>query len=433
MTDKALEEIRQNLEDDPDRWERIKRRAESLPAHYREIIERKKKSEDTVIHFAAYVANDAMYGIHDVFRLMQKNRKRWEPKVVIIPDISRGTLHQEQTYLRTRDFFVTLYGADAVLDGWDIQTDSYIDATDQFDIIYYADPYDAMAPEVHSIQYAISRNVLPVYVNYGYDIGYYTMYSRMKGPELNYVWKYFTETVYSQADCERLQIIRGRNAVLTGYAKMDAFAEYPSKKDSLRKKILVTAHHLIHFEGLPLSCFMTYYTLIPKLTALFPDVDFVFRPHPLLFARMINEKIWTPDQVRCYLDEIRKAGIEYSDGGDYLHLFAECDAIINDCGSFTLEWLFTGKPGCFVLNEGLKEEHLTTQMKEAVKRYRIARSSGDIIGFISDVSNGVYPIRYEMDDWVRENIAVNYPHAAEKILEEMDIMEGEESWTGNRM
>ena len=433
MKDRVIEEIRQNLKDDPERWERIKRRAESLPAHYRDVIEEKRKSKDQVLHFAAYVANDAMYGMHDVFRLMQKNQKRWEPKVVIIPDISRGTLHQEQTYLRTRDYFVKLYGADAVLDGWDVKTDRTIDFTDRFDIIYFADPYDAMAPEVHSIRYASTKNVLPVYVNYGYDIGYYTMYSRMKGHELNYVWKYFTETVCSQADCERLQIICGRNAVLTGYAKMDVYSGFPMKKEGLRKKILITPHHLINFRELPLSCFMTYYKLIPELPAMFPDVDFVFRPHPLLFGRMINEKVWTPDQVRCYLDEIRKAGIEYSDGGEYLHLFAECDAIVNDCGSFTLEWLFTGKPGCFVMNEELKEEHLTTQMKEAVKRYRIARSSEDIIGFISDVANGVYPIRYEMDDWVVKNIAVNYPHVAEKILGEMDIMEGEEIWNGNRM
>ena len=96
--------------------------------------------------------------------------------------------------------------------------------------------------------------------------------------------------------------------------------------------------------------------------------------------------------------------------------------MINDCGSFTLEWLFTGKPGCFVFNEDLREEHLTTQMNEAITRYRIARSAEDIISFVSDVAGGRYPTECGMDDWSRENIAVNYPHVAEKILEEMDIL-----------
>ncbi len=422
MVDKVLEEIRLNRVWDPDRWERIKAQAERLSLHYREVIEQKRRSGDTVIHFAAYVSNAAMYGMDGVFRLMWQNPLRWDPKVVIVPDVSRGYPHKKQTYLSAREYFTGLYGADAVLDGWDIQTDSCTDLTDRFDVIYFADPYDAMAPEVHSIRYASTRNVLPVYVNYGYDVGYYTMYSRMKGPELNLVWKYFTETVYSEEDCRKLQIIQGKNVVLTGYAKMDALAGFPVKREGERKKILITSHHSVNMPELPLSNFRTYYKLLLELPEMFPEIDFVFRPHPLMFIRLVNEKVWTSEQVNCYLEDLRKAGIEYSDGGEYLHIFAECDAIINDCGSFTMEWLFTGKPGCFVLNEDLKEEHLTTQMKEAIARYRIARSLEDIISFISDVVGGRYPADCGMDDWVRENIAVNYPHAAEKILGEMDIL-----------
>ena len=424
MIDKVLEEIRQNRVHDPERWKQLEAQAEKLSEHYRDVIDRKQRSGDKAIHFAAYVSNDAMYGMHDVFCLMRNCPERWDPKVVLIPDVSRGYPHQKQTYLRARDYFIRLYGADYVLDGWDIQTDTFNDVTDRFDIIYFADPYDAMAPEIHSIKYASTRNVLPVYVNYGFDVGYYTIYSRMKGPELNLVWKYFTETVYSQEDCRKLQVIRGKNVVLTGYAKMDAYAKYPPKEQGRRKKILVTSHHSVNMEELPLSNFRTYYKLLLELPDRFPDIDFVFRPHPLMFIRLINEKVWTEEQVESYLAELKKAGIEYSDGGDYLHLFAECDAIINDCGSFTMEWLFTGKPGCFVLNEDLKEEHLTTQMNKAITRYRIARSEEDIIGFISDVAGDRYPEKQAMDDWVRENIAINYPHAAEKILEEMDILEG---------
>ena len=167
---------------------------------------------------------------------------------------------------------------------------------------------------------------------------------------------------------------------------------------------------------------MTYHKLIPRLPDIFPDIDFVFRPHPLLFARMALNKVWTDEQIDDYLTEISRAGIEYSVGGDYLKLFSECDAIINDCGSFTLEWLFTGKPGCFVYNDELKDEHLTSQMKEAIKRYKIARSEDDIIGFIKEICITDMKPEYAMDDWVRENIAINYPNVAKRILDELDIL-----------
>ena len=210
MRDKVLEEIRRNRIWDPDRFRQIEAKAGRAADHYRDVIVRKRRSGETVIRFAAYVANDAMYGMDKVFRLMLERPERWDPMVVIIPDVSRGYPHQKQTYLRAREYFTGLYGAGRVLDGWDIHSDSCPDLTDRFDIIYFADPYDAMAPEVHSIQYASTREVLPVYVNYGFDVGYYTMYSRMKGPELNLVWKYFTETVFSREDCRRLQVIRGK-------------------------------------------------------------------------------------------------------------------------------------------------------------------------------------------------------------------------------
>ena len=142
MTDKVLEEIRRNRIRDPERWEQIRQQAESLPAHYRDVIEKKRRSGDSVIRFAAYVSNNAMYGMHDVFRLMLDRPNRWDPKLVVIPDVSRGYPHQKETYIRAREYFVKLYGPDRVMDDWDIRTDRFIDVTDRFDIIYFADPYD---------------------------------------------------------------------------------------------------------------------------------------------------------------------------------------------------------------------------------------------------------------------------------------------------
>ena len=135
MRDKVLEEIRLNRIWDPDRFRQIEAKAGRAADHYRDVIGRKKRSGETVIRFAAYVANDAMYGMDKVFRLMLERPERWDPMVVIIPDVSRGYPHQKQTYLRAREYFTGLYGAGRVLDGWDMHSDSCPDLTDRFDII----------------------------------------------------------------------------------------------------------------------------------------------------------------------------------------------------------------------------------------------------------------------------------------------------------
>ena len=53
MSDKVVDNFRQVLASGPAQWEEIRRRAEKLPAHYREVIEKKRRSGESVIRFAA--------------------------------------------------------------------------------------------------------------------------------------------------------------------------------------------------------------------------------------------------------------------------------------------------------------------------------------------------------------------------------------------
>jgi len=326
---------------------------------------------------------------------MMKDREHWNPKIVVIPDVSRGSEHALQTYRKTKEYFTHRYGDEYVIDGWDADKNEYYDHLNEFDIVYYANPYDSMAHAFHKISYAVDKEVLPIYVSYGYDIGRYTTLSRLRGIELNLAWKIFADTTYTYQDYLKYQTIRGENVVLAGYSKMDNLSNKVSLRDTNslnhnRKKILIAPHHTVSMEALPLSNFLKYYELILEMPILFPNVDFVFRPHPLLFTTLVNNKLWTQEEIEHYIDKLQEKGVEYSTAGDYLGVFEECDAIINDCGSFTVEWLFTGKPGCFVYNEKLKKEHLTTLMNMAIEKYTIAQCKEDIVKFVKAISENDY-------------------------------------------
>lgn len=404
------------------KYYKIKSDIKKKQTHYDIVIKDIKNSGKTKIDFAAYVIFDSTYGIDGVFQLMRKDEKHWNPKLVVIPDISRGKQHTEQTYNKTREYFSKRYGERYILDGWNYQTGEYFDYIDRFDIVYFANPYDSMVHKFHKIEYAASKKVLPIYVSYGYDVGKYTTLDRLKNKELNIVWKYFADTTYSYEDNKKYQINKGRNVILAGYSKMDKLPKCLVKTKA-RKKILITPHHTVCAKILPLSNFLKFNELILKLPSLFPEIDFVFRPHPLLFTTLANNKIWSEDKISEYIDKLKYSGIEYSTGGDYLDLFAECDAIINDCGSFTVEWLYTGKPGCFVYNEKLKKKHLTKLMKKAISSYSIAKTEKDIIDFIQNISKMDIEHEYKMESWVRENIALNYPEVSRFLLNEINILE----------
>lgn len=398
--------------------------AKKSQSHYSEIIRNINSANRTILNFAAYVIFDSTYGMDGVFKLMMNNPDHWNPKIVIIPDVARGREHAIETYKKSKEYFVNRYGEECVLDGWIPENDEYIDPIDCFDIVYYANPYDSMAHEFHKISYACKKNVLPIYVSYGYDIGRYTTLSRLRGTELNLVWKIFTDTTYSYDDYLKYQVLKGKNVVLSGYSKMDNFYNHviDVNRCKTRKKILISPHHTVAMDALPLSNFLKYYDLVYELPEIFPNIDFVFRPHPLLFTTLINNGIWTREETHRYIQGLKKRGIEYSEGGDYFRIFSECDAIINDCASFTVEWLYTGKPGCFVYSEYLKKKHLTSLMKAAISYYSVAHSRQDIIDFIREIDNANYYENSDMSQWVKDNIAINFPKVSEYIMNEIDIL-----------
>ena len=278
-----------------------------------------------------------------------------------------------------------------------------------------------MVNHIHSIAHTYEKSVLPIHISYGYDISSVYTRQRSRSKELNVVWKYFTDTVFSYDEIIRLQPIKGKNLSLLGYAKMDSFNNNSCNNE--RKKVLISLHHTINNEALPLSNFLELKEFICELPHLYPEIDFVFRPHPLLFTSMVNEKIWTQNDVRNYIRTLQSNGIMYSYGGDYLKLFSECDAIINDCGSFTVEWMFTGKPACFIYSRRLNSKQLTNLMNKCIEHQYIAHNKEDILEFINDSVVNNYPEITKMSDWTRNNIAINYPDVSKKLLEDLYFLE----------
>ena len=246
------------------RQKRIAHMASKASVHYQNVIESIRQSGRTKLNFAAYVIYDSTFGLDCVFKKMMTDTEHWNPMIVVIPDIYREREHAEKTYRQTKEFFIKKYGKEYVLDGWDTNTNVYFDHLDKFDLIYYANPYDAMVHKYHKIVYASTKNVLPVYVSYGYDVGRLTTLDRIKKPELNLVWKLFADTTYMYDDYVKEQVVKGRNVVLAGYSKMDNLQNYQATHHA-RKKILITPHHTVTRKDIPLSNFIKYSDLILEL------------------------------------------------------------------------------------------------------------------------------------------------------------------------
>ena len=392
--------------------------------HYRyvrsQILEKISRGEK--LRFGSYVVYDTTFGAHGICELMFKEPEKYDVKFVICPDTYRDMDGLKQ-YHKTKQFFIERYGADRVLDGYDEKREEFVDWSDSFDIVYMANPYDVLVNRIHGIRYMSTRNVLPFFICYGYIVSKWFMKGFVSSTECSLLYKYFVETKQTELECGEYQLAEGRNIILSGYPKMDALAVLPEVKNS-RKRILIAPHHTVKGMGdendLQLSNFLDYSDFILELPDLYPQADFVFRPHPLLFKNLLMRNFWTQKQVDSYIEKIQsKKNVVYSTESEYLHLFRECDALIHDCGSYMVEWLYTGKPCCYVVET---EEHTRKQLSrlcnEALSLHTvIADSREKILDFISRVLNDEFQVHIE--ESVQSRIMVNYPNSSQFIFENL--------------
>lgn len=387
--------------------------------HYKSLENELKKQSDKKLKVGFYVEYDASFSAYELFKLMLEDKFNFSPKIVIIPDVTRGKDNLINQYKHTKEYFIKLYGAENILDGYDINTDAYLDLSDQFDIINLANPYDFMVHKYHSIRYLCTKNVLTFYISYGCMPDNYGCKKIMPLLEMSLFWKVFADNRISYKDYKKNELASGRNVVCYGYAKMDSLAKIPIIPHD-KKTIIIAVHHTVNNPELPLSTFLLYSDFILELPKKYPDINFIFRPHPLLFVNLLNDNIWTNEQIDEYKQKLDKNGITYSSGGNYFDIFANSDAIIHDCSSFLVEYLYTGKPCCFMAKSNYKKVFSKLGFA-CLKNYYMAFNKQQIIDFIDEVIiNGIDVKKASRIKFAEKHLKLNYPDVSKIILQDFN-------------
>lgn len=85
-----------------------------------------------------------------------------------------------------------------------------------------------------------------------------------------------------------------------------------------------------------------------------PEIEWVFKPHPILRDDLVRTGAWTKEKVDAYYAEWERVG-EVNYASDYQGLFMSSKAMITDCGSFLTEYAATGNP---IIHLVCPENHL---------------------------------------------------------------------------
>lgn len=364
-----------------------------------------------------FVSSASMFPAKPLFEKMLEDR-RFEPYLAVIPDNRWKDGHTIEEMEACEKELASWCPAESMIHIRPDEFDVWPDVLKDADIVCYPSPYE-LSHFRYNPHYAVGRNFLPICANYGY---YRSIYDRtvMAGQSYAYMWKAFFECEATAEEYRKYSAIGGANVDISGYIKMDAYSSVKAEPHN-RKRILVALHHSV--EGgtnkkLSLANFIEYSDFFMSLPDKYPEIDFVFRPHPFLFKILVNREIWNEQKVNDYIKALRaKPNVIWSEGGDYFKEFAESDGCIQDCGSYLVEYIYTQKPCCYMLKS---PDDIVAKFaplgQDCLEQCHIAYSTQEIDDFVREVILGSKDPKAVSRQSFAKSIMVNYPNAADAAL-----------------
>lgn len=265
------------------------------------------------------------------------------------------------------------------------------------DIVVPEKPY---LSEIHR-KHQIDQNTRILYVVIPYYLSTITEDWLVNQRHNLLCWRQFVDNESCRETWAKVQRLKGMNYVVTGLPVMD---DLLTPKEELpdvwpvadeRKRIIYAPHHTVsdlHMEGIGYSTFLEYCDEMLALRDRYAEkAYFVFKPHPSLRNSLL--RLWGEEKTEAYYQRWEKPGYSHVEQGNYLALFKHSDALIHDCGSFTVEYLYMDRPVMYLVRDESHTANMIPYAREAFDLHYKGRGKDDIERFIQNVIAGNDPLK----------------------------------------
>ncbi len=370
-------------------------------------VEKKQRSALSIlkkkeVYRCVFLAIDISVWKYDgVFRLMMNN-SRFEPIVLVCPMVNHG----EKVMWEKMEQCISFYKEKGynVVSSYDRNNHRFIDLRKELapDILFYTNPYKGLIDDRYFITNHL--DLLTVYVPYFLSNAKDINFSNNQLLH-NLVWRNYLEFDFNLEVCKKYTLNRGKNAVVTGYPGIESLIDHHNYKDQFngdkRKRIIWAPHHMLEAGKYGHSCFLKYANYMLDITKSFEnEVIFIFKPHPLLRAKLYKE--WGTKKTDEYYYNWSNGNNTTINEGDYYDLFLSSDAMIHDSGSFVVEYLYVNKPVMRTVNDVPLEEQFNEFALTCLQNYYMANNEADIKQFVNNVINGIDPLEERRTRFVHE-------------------------------
>jgi hypothetical protein len=234
-----------------------------------------------------------------------------------------------------------------------------------------------------------------IYVPYGPLVNYVNY----NNPFYDYCWILFVDSNYVFEQFRKLKgddwVRRCENIGFLGFNTRIFDREDKNLKTNFKFKILITEHWTRLWEDPdPGSTKKTGYCKFEKyaetylrLPLIFPEVFFIFRPHPYMFENLVNSNVIGKDFKDNFIRKFSSLpNAVYDDAScDFDSIIFGVDALISSGISAWCQFAATNKPALMLLDSPMDDDGLNIYGKSITLGHYRASSDEEIIDFISEV------------------------------------------------
>ncbi len=227
----------------------------------------------------------------------------------------------------------------------------------------------------------------------------------------NLAWRLYYSTQMHLDDAVAVATNKGRNVRVVGYPSADDFLKgefadvWKKIPDGRRRLRIVWAPHfsiVSQFHVVPKSNFlwMAQY-MLDFARKHQDDMQFAFKPHPRLLNELYIHPDWGKEKADAYYAEWQSLPNGQTELGGFADLLMTSDAMVHDCGSFSVEYHYSRKPVMFV-SQNLDDllASYSEFGRKAINLHYIGSTRDDIERFLQDVvMNGNDPKKAERDEF----------------------------------
>ena len=385
---------------------KVKQNLDYIKKNQKQVIKNLKGALPLNVIFHVY--DESKWKSQSVYDLMEKNEK-FNPLIVV----TKNCAPEENPNFQTAENVIKCYEyfknkGMRVEYGYDIQKNKFI-PFEKFnpDIIIYSHPwyvYKTQGPVV------CSKFALTYYIPYFLPASEQWHEYGLRFHQ--YIYRHYVPTEAVRNYYSKNMPCAEHSFSVVGHPVLD---NYNTTNEADKKYIIYAPHWTVCGENLRFGTFKWSGEKVLELAKSCPELNWVFRPHPLLYNFILSSGFMKKEEIDKYYDEWKSFAL-FSEGGDYINLFNQSYAMITDCGSFLTEYFVTENPVIHLVSEHLKPN---ATIKEIDETYYTAHNADELIKYFHQVIIDKYDYKKEDRIKLLEKLNLKNNSSAERIINDI--------------